>query len=565
MTPSVLGLDIGGAHLKAAHTSGQVVVQPFELWKNTDQLPQALETLLRLFPRTDCLAVTMTGELCDCFETKRQGVHEILDAVAKAARDRPTSFWHTTKGTVDILQAREEPLGIAAANWHVLATFAGRYVPAGPGLLIDVGSTTTDIIPLMNGRPVPQGWTDPERLRSRELVYTGSSRTPLCALLGSAGAAELFATTRDVYLVLGIVAEDPKDVRTADGRPATRSAARARLARMLCADVETCSPNDIEGLARLLLHRQLEVIRNALYQVGLAEQKSAEPTIVLAGSGEFLARRALALPPALPSAEIISLTDKWGKSASQAACAYALCQLASAEEKAWRTSPKDGLTAKAAKAKGQMGADSLKPLSPSSRSPVVVKVGGSLFDLPDLGPRLAHWLAFQEPAPVLVLPGGGPTANVIRTLDRQQALGEEKAHWLALRALTLNAWLLCTLLPKGTAQVVRQIEDCFPLWEQGMVPIMDAHAFALADEGRPGCLPHSWSVTSDSLAARLAVVSGAAELILLKSVDLALQMNWADCSAGGVVDGHFPEAVIGMAKVRTVNFRQWENSSRTEG
>ncbi|MFL6120051.1 helix-turn-helix domain-containing protein, partial [Actinophytocola sp.] len=103
-------------------------------------------------------------------------------------------------------------------------------------------STTTDVIPLIDGRPVPAARTDPARLQSGELVYTGIRRTPVCALLGDLGAAEFFATTHDVYLILGMTPADPADRDTADGRPATLECAHARLARMVCGDAESVSP-----------------------------------------------------------------------------------------------------------------------------------------------------------------------------------------------------------------------------------------------------------------------------------------------------------------------------------
>src|SRR5438552_12194660 len=99
----------------------------------------------------------------------------------------------------------------AAANWLALAAYAGRFAPTGTALLVDVGSTTTDLVPLLGGAPVPCGNTDAERLLHRELVYTGVRRTPLCALLGETGAAELFATTLDAYLLLEELPEDVTD------------------------------------------------------------------------------------------------------------------------------------------------------------------------------------------------------------------------------------------------------------------------------------------------------------------------------------------------------------------
>jgi aspartokinase-like uncharacterized kinase len=167
--------------------------------------------------------------------------------------------------------------------------------------------------------------------------------------------------------------------------------------------------------------------------------------------------------------------------------------------------------------------------------PLVVKVGGSLFDLPDLGPRLRGWLATRAASDVLLVPGGGAAADVVRDLDRCHALGEEKAHWLALRALTLTAHFLAELLPGASVLADPR--------ETAGLAILDAHAFARADEGRPGCLPHSWDVTSDSVAARAAVVAGAGRLILLKSVTLPDGADWTEAARRGIVDPAFPGVV----------------------
>src|SRR5262249_5319838 len=150
----------------------------------------------------DRLAVTMTGELCDCFESSRQGVNHILDAVEALAGSVPVSVWTSGAKFVSLAEARRQPLRPASAHWLAVATFAGRLVPTGPALLIDLGTTTTDIVPMVDGRPVPAGRSDRERLEKDELLYLGWRRTPLCAFTGTSRAAELFATTLDVYLVL---------------------------------------------------------------------------------------------------------------------------------------------------------------------------------------------------------------------------------------------------------------------------------------------------------------------------------------------------------------------------
>jgi probable H4MPT-linked C1 transfer pathway protein len=332
MPLSVLGLDIGGANLKAAHTNGAARLVPFALWKNPAGLADALRELLGQMPSFDRLAVTMTGELCDCFESKREGVQAILAAVATVVPAGSVRVWRNDGVFVGLEQARSTPLQVAAANWLALATYAGRHAPNGPAVLLDIGSTTTDIVPLLDGKPVPRGRTDPERLRAGELIYTGVRRTPLCALLGTGMAAELFASTHDAYLVLEIVPEDANDRDTADGRPATKAAAHARLARMICADLETSTAEERRKLALRVLERQVDHISAALEAV--VHRMPAMPTIVTAGSGEFLIPTILQSQALLCSATGVSLGSLLGAAVSQSACAYAVAILASEEDDA---------------------------------------------------------------------------------------------------------------------------------------------------------------------------------------------------------------------------------------
>jgi probable H4MPT-linked C1 transfer pathway protein len=332
---AVLGMDIGGANLKAAHVGGAACHRPFALWKHPQELPQALRALLHALPDADTLAVTMTGELCDCFETKRQGVQYILDAVLAVAGRRRVRVWRTDGRLTEVADARSAPLQTAAANWLALATYAGRLAPAGPALLVDIGSTTTDVVPLTDGKPVTRGRTDPERLRSQELVYAGVRRTPVCALLGMGGAAELFATTLDVFLTLDAMAEDPTDLETADGRPATRAAAHARLARMLCADAETCTSEECRKLAERVALRLASHLTTALESVA-KRLPGAPRTVVLAGSGEFLARALLLQQRAFAEPTVVSLAEQLGPALSQAACAYALAVLTAEDDKVTR-------------------------------------------------------------------------------------------------------------------------------------------------------------------------------------------------------------------------------------
>lgn len=183
---------------------------------------------------------------------------------------------------------------------------------------------------------------------------------------------------------------------------------------------------------------------------------------------------------------------------------------------------------------------------------IVAKVGGSLYDLPDLGVRLRTWLAAEGDARVLLVPGGGPTADVVRELDRVHGLGEQRAHWLALRSVTLNAHFLLELV-SGSVLVPHPTE-----WPTGVrVGVLDAHAFARRDEGQPGSLPHTWDVTSDSVAARVAVVSGASELILFKSTHIPEGLSWSGLAETGMIDQHFKDILrADNLHVRFVNLRR---------
>jgi aspartokinase-like uncharacterized kinase len=183
--------------------------------------------------------------------------------------------------------------------------------------------------------------------------------------------------------------------------------------------------------------------------------------------------------------------------------------------------------------------------------PIVVKVGGSLYDLPDLGPRLRAWLSALSGRGVLLVPGGGATANLVREFDRRHQLGEETSHWLALKALSLNALFLAALLPGS--RVTADVADV-----KGPDPcVLDAYRFALDDEHRPGRLPHTWNVTSDSVAARAAVAAGASRLVLLKSASLPEGIDWTEAGRRGLVDPYFAEATDHEVTVEIVNFREW--------
>ncbi len=139
---------------------------PFEVWKRPDELGQAIATAVATLPRSDQVAVTMTAELCDCYPTKQVGVNAVLDAVIAALPDGLVSVWGVDGEFHSVADARSRPQVVAAANWLALATLAARLLPRERCLLIDIGTTTTDLIPLDQGTVAAMGRSDTERLQT---------------------------------------------------------------------------------------------------------------------------------------------------------------------------------------------------------------------------------------------------------------------------------------------------------------------------------------------------------------------------------------------------------------
>ncbi|MEX0819310.1 MAG: hydantoinase/oxoprolinase family protein [Pirellulaceae bacterium] len=328
-----LALDIGGANLKVADGLGYAKSASFALWREPDQLAHELRNLIGQAPPCDRLAVTMTGELADCFENKTAGVTFILDATHQAAEGRPIHVYMSDGSLVTPQVANSRPALVAAANWHALACFAARFTNGQPSLLIDVGSTTCDVIPLLDGAPATSHRSDTARLLCGELVYAGVGRTPVCALVSELPyrgqrcpiARELFATTHDVFILLGLIPEQPMNHDTADGRAATKVAAEQRMARMICADGEEFSSRDAIGAAEAVAGALTQVIVKGLRQVSTAY--SFDPALViLSGQGAFATKNAL--EQAGITSTQLDLADLIGTAAADCAPAHALATLA---------------------------------------------------------------------------------------------------------------------------------------------------------------------------------------------------------------------------------------------
>lgn len=297
---AVIGWDIGGAHVKAARVvDGHVAVAeqvPCPLWLGLDQLPDAIAALAaRLGPAT-LHATTMTGELADAFATRAEGVAHITAALVRTLAPAPVRIYAGREGFLDPDAAAGAAISVASANWHATASLAAR--AAGAALLVDMGSTTTDLVPLVGGAVAAAGYTDAERLACGELVYTGLVRSALMAVADRvpfAGAwvplaAEYFATIADCHRLLGTLPEGADQMPTADGREKTVAASRARLARMVGRDAAEAEEGAWRDLAAFFAEAQLRRIEDAARLVLSRIRLPPEAPVLGAGCGRAITR-----------------------------------------------------------------------------------------------------------------------------------------------------------------------------------------------------------------------------------------------------------------------------------
>ena len=283
----VIGIDIGGANTKIASHDGQITeLHYIPLWKDT-RLPEVLgEIIHRLKPAK--VGVVMTGELADCFTDKEQGVSFIMDAVDAVF---PGALYLNNRG--EFIDSSGDIRSLAAANWTASALLAGRERDC---IFTDVGSTTTDLIPVKHGRPLA-GTTDFQRLGRHELLYRGILRTNIAAMIDRIGlgsnnyrlSSELFAQTADANLLLGNIDQEDYTCETADIGGKTKKDAARRLARVVCADTAELDIDDIMDIAWQVYYRQRDELAEALEI--LASQHGIN-TVVGAGLGEFIVRDA---------------------------------------------------------------------------------------------------------------------------------------------------------------------------------------------------------------------------------------------------------------------------------
>jgi probable H4MPT-linked C1 transfer pathway protein len=585
MMPGVTGWDVGGVNTKVARAADGVVHElrsvPFEIQRAPGDLAPLIARLAREVGSApdDHHAVTMTAELSQYFLTKREGVAFVLDAFERALPESDVRVFGTDGGFHGIAESRVDHLIAAASNWTATAALvASKWSET---VLIDVGTTTTDIIPIHEGVVAARGRTDPDRLRSGELLYLGALRTPVEAIvhevpLGDSMAgvsAESFALAGDAYVWLGDLGEDDYTVPTPDGRAANRAGARDRLCRVVCADGEMLGDAAVDAIAHHVARVQAERVARSIELV-IADHPSIA-TAVIAGIGSFIALRGAGLVRPVPLA-----VEELGSAFTPAAAVALLldAQLHHSRPtvipakappvipakagtvipaKAGTVIPAKASTVIPAKAGTVIPAKAGIPVAQLHMDPrfrgddvgrgddsgapprpphihTVVKIGGALLGrrgaLDIVVPVLSR--VAERGDSVLVVPGGGPFADTVRKIDTEIGLSDDAAHWMAILALDQYAELLASRIARS--RVVRSAGEATTALAAHELPILAPSAWLR----RADPLPHSWDVTSDSIAAWVAGQVGAERLIVAKAVKV-------DVSA--LLDPHFartlPEGV----------------------
>lgn len=317
----IAGFDIGGANTDLAvvdfDKNGRIndIITDFAylpMWKEKEELSAWLIELLGLDKdKIHAVGVCMTAELVDAYKTKKEGVLDIAEKV-KNTFNLPLGFVGLD-GILDFNKLQKNPLQVAAANWIATSRLAGKILPEC--IMIDTGSTTTDVIPLKDGKECAQGRSDLQRLGTGELIYSGTLRTNVAALVDKVPlddswtrvASELFAISADVQLVLGNITESDYSCETPDGAGKSHEECMRRISRVVCSDLDVLSPRDINSMAEYIYKKQVHAVCEALQEVSIRNEIS---NVVTTGLGMDIIGAEASSKAGIPSVGMDQLLSK---------------------------------------------------------------------------------------------------------------------------------------------------------------------------------------------------------------------------------------------------------------
>jgi len=331
--PSSIGWDIGGANIKASLVKLEngdfhirSVKEYFPIWRRGKENLQVkireIHSRIAGGIDVDSIGLTMTAELSDVYFTKREGVEHIIKCMESIYNSEKIKIVSNDLDVVSIDEARKKPNRVAASNWAATGWLLSKIIDTCIG--VDIGSTTCSIIPVVNWICRAEGRNDLEKLANGELIYTGVLRTNVAAIVDKVPvrgryvrvSSELFALTGDVHLVLNNIGEEEYTTETADGRGKTRIECLARLARIVCADIDMLSENDIVEIAKYIYNKQIDQVADGIYQVytRIVDECVEEPLILAMGLGEKILVKKAA--ERLGLNRIVCLSDVLGRETS---------------------------------------------------------------------------------------------------------------------------------------------------------------------------------------------------------------------------------------------------------
>jgi len=353
------------------------------------------------------------------------------------------------------------------------------------------------VVPIVAGQVVAKGATDLERLTHRELVYTGAVRTPVEAIVRHVtirGArvgvsAEGFALSGDVHVWRHALLPSDYDAPTPDRRPCERAFAGERLRRVVCADAEMLGEDDVSEIAASIADAQVDQIAGAIRHV--VARHPMLTRAVVTGRGAFIAASA-ARDIGLDVQHLSSHVGGDGARSTPAFAVATLCEAA--------------LRGAASVVDGHADVGDVK----DGRIDVVLKIGGGMLQSPADVDAVLATLDAATARSIVVVPGGGPFADAVRDLSGRTALSDDTAHWMAVRAMDVVAELFVSRLHRGV--LVKSAGELALALTAGQLPVIAPYEWLRGADP----LPHSWDVTSDSIAAWFANVTGAAQVVLVK-------------------------------------------------
>ncbi len=321
----ILGLDIGGANTKITVLDNNYykifnIYLPF--WKEKEKVIPILKEIKEEY-NPEYVGLVFTAELADCYKSKKEGVEDIIKKVCSVFNN--IYILDVNGNFLSPSEAIKNYLSVSASNWVASAKFILDNINK-ECVFIDMGSTTTDIIPIKN--KILACKTDFERLMENQLLYVGTLRTPLSFLANKIKfngrlinvSSEYFSITADLSIIFNKISPDKYTCDTPDNGGKDLESCLLRVARVVCADREILKDDDIIEIARYFYNSLLNLIKN---EVETIKERYNLNDIVITGLGEEI------LKDIYP--ESISIKELYGEDVSISFPSFAVASLLAKE------------------------------------------------------------------------------------------------------------------------------------------------------------------------------------------------------------------------------------------